>query len=378
MRRANFAIVDVDEFIRRFLIHVLPEFPPHSTLRPPRQWRAAWSAKNSGTPTLRPDGTLLTEPGYDAATGYLLFDPPAMPAIPEHPSRDDALAALAVLEELIEEFPFVDGVSHSVALSGILTTIARPALAVAPVHVFDKPVAGTGGSYLMDVVANLAIGTNAPPLTMTFETEENEKRLAAAALAGSPIIYLDNCSKPHWGPFLLTASSESKAQVRPLGKSDLVTVANTFTIFVVGINVEIGADMVRRTVKSRMDADMERPETRTFKRNPIAQTRADRGRYIAAALTAIRAYAAAGFPEELSPRAGYEDWSKFVRGPLVWLGKADPEESIQGMIFDDPQRQTRIDVFEALAAAGLADRPRTTANAWRQVHEILETDYRSP
>jgi putative DNA primase/helicase len=34
------------------------------------------------TPTLRPDGTILSEPGYDEATQLLLLDPPAMPAIP--------------------------------------------------------------------------------------------------------------------------------------------------------------------------------------------------------------------------------------------------------------------------------------------------------
>ncbi len=46
------------------------------------------------TPTLRPDGTILQAAGYDPATQLLLIDPPAMPDIPDRPSRDDALAAL--------------------------------------------------------------------------------------------------------------------------------------------------------------------------------------------------------------------------------------------------------------------------------------------
>ena len=48
------------------------------------------------TPTLRPDGSILSEAGYDPATRLLLVDPPAMPPIPQRPNRDDALIAIAV------------------------------------------------------------------------------------------------------------------------------------------------------------------------------------------------------------------------------------------------------------------------------------------
>ena len=50
-------------------------------------------------PTLRPDGSLLDVPGYDAATG-LLFDPrgESFPAIAAKPSRDDAAKALSRLK----------------------------------------------------------------------------------------------------------------------------------------------------------------------------------------------------------------------------------------------------------------------------------------
>jgi hypothetical protein len=42
------------------------------------------------TPTLRPDGSILSEPGYDPATKMLLLSPPPLPPIPPQPSRDDA------------------------------------------------------------------------------------------------------------------------------------------------------------------------------------------------------------------------------------------------------------------------------------------------
>src|SRR5262249_31315683 len=49
------------------------------------------------TPTLRPDGSLLNNEGYDAATGLYLINPPPMPTINLHPTREGAGAALALL-----------------------------------------------------------------------------------------------------------------------------------------------------------------------------------------------------------------------------------------------------------------------------------------
>ena len=34
------------------------------------------------TQTMRHDGTLLTKPGYDHATGLVLFNPPKLPPMP--------------------------------------------------------------------------------------------------------------------------------------------------------------------------------------------------------------------------------------------------------------------------------------------------------
>src|SRR5208283_614267 len=70
------------------------------------------------TPTLRPDGTVLAEPGYDAPTRLYL----------------------------------------ALALSGIMTAVLRGALPVAPMHVFRAHTPGTGKSLLVDVAAAIATG----------------------------------------------------------------------------------------------------------------------------------------------------------------------------------------------------------------------------
>src|SRR5205823_847083 len=58
-------------------------------------------------PTLCADGTVLDKPGYDPASG-LFFEPlgVAFPSIPDRPTKDQALAALAQLKALVATFPF--------------------------------------------------------------------------------------------------------------------------------------------------------------------------------------------------------------------------------------------------------------------------------
>jgi putative DNA primase/helicase len=94
------------------------------------------------TPTLRPDGTILSEPGYDEATQLLLLDPPAMPKLPRGRPRSIAERALKFLDSLLDEFPFTDEASRSVALSALITPVVRGAISVTPMHATTAPVPG--------------------------------------------------------------------------------------------------------------------------------------------------------------------------------------------------------------------------------------------
>src|SRR5262249_3290810 len=156
-------------------------------------------------PTMRPDGSLLLEPGYDPETCLLLIAPPPIPDIPESPTRDDALTALALLKNLLEEFPFVDGISRSVALSTIITPIVRGAFTVAPAHNTRASVAGSGKSYFMDTVAVMAHGELMPVITAGANSEETEKRVASALLSGQPLISIDNVNGELGGDALCVA-----------------------------------------------------------------------------------------------------------------------------------------------------------------------------
>jgi putative DNA primase/helicase len=120
--------------------------------------------------------------------------------------------------------------------------------------------------------------------------------------------------------------------------------------------------MVRRTLICRLDPNMERPETRQFKRNPFKDVLADRGKYIGAAMTIARAYLAAGEPGvDAATLASFENWSRFVQRPLIWLGRADPAKSIENISGDDPEQNTLRMVLIAWHAA-VAIQPSQSRN----------------
>jgi putative DNA primase/helicase len=291
------------------------------------------------TPTLRPDGTVLVEPGYDPTTQLMLIGPPSLPQMPEKPTYDEAYEALNVLDELLDDFPFVDDESRSTALSALITPVVRGAFAVAPMHAGRAPKAGSGKSYLLDTAAAIAIGEPCPAIAAGRDEAETEKRLVSVVLAGYPLINIDNVNGELAGDFLCQVIERPIVNPRVLGKSKTVRVPNRMTTFCNGNNLRLTGDMPRRALLCSLDAKTERPEEREFKSDPVERVLADRGKYIAAALTVVRAYIVAGRPGKLRPLASFKGWSDTVRSALVWLGRVDPVKTMATVRAEDPEEQ---------------------------------------
>lgn len=315
------------------------------------EWTFDLVAGVISTPTLRADGTLFVQPGYDPATRTILTDPPSLPSLSEQPTRNDALAAIHLLGGLIDEFPFVDGASWSVALSSFITPVVRCAFSVAPMHGARAPTPGTGKSYLFDIAAAIAIGQPCPVMAAGRNEEETEKRLGAALLAGKPIINIDNVTGDLGGDALCQIIERPIVEIRILGKSELVRIENCCTVFATGNNLCLLGDMTRRALLCTLDAKQERPDLRKFQRDPVAEVLADRGRYVAAALTVVRAYIVAGRPSVVAPLHSFEEWSNTVRSALIWLGHSDPVETMETARRDDPTLQAMEAVFAAFREA---------------------------
>jgi len=326
-------------------------------------WKIPTVAGIITIPTLRIDGTLLSEPGYDRQSRlYLVQDPDlVLPAIPEAPTREQALEALAMFNELLREFPFVSSVDRSVALSGLLTTVARPALATAPAIGISAHTPGTGKSYLVDIAAALSIGRRCPVIAPGKNEEELEKRLGPLILNSVPIISIDNVEGEIGGIFLCQATERPIVGLRPLGKSEIRDAECRSMVYITGNNLTLLEDMTRRALLANLDARVERPELREFNCKPFDRVLANRGAYIAAVLTILRAYRVAGMPCKLPRLASYEQWSDTVRSALVWLGEEDPVLSMEKTRKADPVAQAIRQLYaQWKKAIGLHER-RTSA-----------------
>jgi hypothetical protein len=288
-------------------------------------------------PTLRPDGSILDQPGYDEKTG-LVYQPMGVtfPLVPEQPTAEDALNAIEALKHPFREFPFVKGANLSVALADIITSVIRRSLPVAPMFAYSAPTAGTGKSLIVDIVCIIVTGERAAVITATRDEDEMRKRIDSAVLAGDAVVAIDNYDSPIRGSAICTALSQPMLKPRVLGKSELVQVPNTFSFHGTGNNLAVEGDATRRVLVSLLDAQVERPELRRFTFNVIEEVREQRAALAVAALTVVRAYLLSGAGEQATPLGGYEEWSAMVRDALVWLDEPDPVDVMERVREADP------------------------------------------
>lgn len=314
------------------------------------RWPFSTIAGLANAATLRKDGSVVQVPGFDPGSHLLLKNLPPMPMINARPSRAEGEEALALLKELLSEFNFVDLASEAVALSLILSVLIRSALDFVPMHIVSAPAAGSGKSYLIDLGALIATGQDAAVVAASGNPQETEKKLASVLMMGRTLIPLDNCNGEIGSDLMCQAITQPMLQMRTFGKlGEDVSIPNRFVIVATGINITAIDDLTRRTLLCRLDTDLESPWKHPYKKKPKDKILADRGRYIAAALTVVLAYLAAGEPEVEAERVnGFERWSRFVQAPLVWLGEADPVATMAAVREGDPKLQASIAALIAL------------------------------
>lgn len=329
-------------------------------------------------PTLRPDGSVIDQPGYDPVTG-LLFVPHGVdfPAIPIRPTHEQGRAALdLLLREVLNGFPFAEPHDRSAALSAILTACVRHALRSAPLHAFEAPRAGSGKSLLADVVSLIATGATATVMTFTPDPEELRKRILAVLMQGESVINLDNIEGPLHGESLCTVLTGESFSERLLGTNKTATAPTVCTWLATGNNLTLQGDMTRRVIPCQLDPQCERPEERQFSRNLYEWIPKHRPALVVAALTALRAYLVAGRPRQpIATFGSFEQWSDLVRSALVWLGEADPNQGRARLETTDPIG-TRLRGLMLVWYATFKTAPATSKEAVSRAHEKAWVDGR--
>jgi len=135
--------------------------------------------------------------------------------------------------------------------------------------------------------------------------------------------------------------------------SKTISVSTRTLILSSGNNVGPVRDMTRRCLSIHLAPQCENPACRSFTRpHLVRDLLKDRGRFVSAALTLVRAWVVAGSP--MAPcraLAGYGAWSDFCRQPLLWLGMDDPIEGLLEVMAEDPERATLISFMDAWMGA---------------------------
>jgi hypothetical protein len=100
--------------------------------------------------------------------------------------------------------------------------------------------------------------------------------------------------------------------------------------------------------------------------------RADRDKYVIAVLTILRAFHVAGAPFQTDPLGSFVEWSNWIRGALIWLGEADPCETMEKIRQNDPKLGAVVAVISQWAEVIGYDKRVTTKDLIDHAIEKVE------
>ncbi|MFW6388914.1 MAG: hypothetical protein ACOCY9_03300, partial [Desulfohalobiaceae bacterium] len=310
-------------------------------------------------PTIRPDGQLLQQPGYDQHS-KLLLDLPEAAYIPEQPNLQQCEQALIRLMRPFLEFPFCSELDWAVMLSGCLTAACRCSLPTAPGFGFDAPVQASGKTLLARSLSILATGQEPSvwPHTAGRDDEEIRKRLFSALREGSRAIVWDNVLGIFDSASLASALTSSQYRDRVLGKSESQQVPNKALFMLTGNNLCLAGDLPRRVLICRVDPGTARPYARQFDLDPALYVQTRRQEMVEAALTLIRGalvHAASPAPGRM---ASFEQWDGLVRQTVCWISEqpfargmfGDVMQAVDLAASGDPEQEALYNLLSELYA----------------------------
>jgi hypothetical protein len=241
------------------------------------------------------------------------------------------------------------GADESAFLCSLMTAVCRPSLWLAPGTVFRAPPmsgAGSGKGLLVRCINAIAFGRKPSAIAASFNREEQEKGIVTGLIAAGPSLFLDNFNNMTLkSAALASALTERPSKVRLFGRLATVSLNAAAFVALTGNGLRLSEDIVRRFIATELDAYMEDPEQRRFAVNALVEVTRRRSELLAALLTIWRW----GRTTELRagrPLGSYEEWSSWVRDPLLALDCRDPVERITEDKRRDPGRQAIIALFD--------------------------------
>jgi hypothetical protein len=217
-----------------------------------------------GAPVLRPDGSLLQDPGYDQATGLYLASKVALDRVPDDPTQEQvAEARQLLLKQFLGDFPWVSAADKANYVGLLVTPILRSYLrTLIPFGVVTSTMPGSGKTIL-----TCGLGMLYGQRVLTWTRSDEELRKSITSVLADPVgtIIFDNLAEGTViaSPVLARLITDRTWADRLLGKNTTAAFANDRVWTATGNNLRLGGDMRTRTVLVSLNPDMPRPEERT-------------------------------------------------------------------------------------------------------------------
>jgi hypothetical protein len=334
-------------------------------------------------PTLDGDGRLIDRPGYDAATRWYLGR--ALPglSLPERPGREEALAAAAVLRDLVQDFPWQHDSDLSRWLCLLLTACCRHLIDRTPLGLLTANTAGSGKTYLARLISIVAHGL-AMPILMSWPEgtefmargDEIRKRLASLLQESAALVLIDNLPRGEdfGGPEIDGFLTADAYHDRQLGRNDGARVGgpNRCLLLATGNRVAPCGDTADRTLVVRLLTSDPNPRARPPETYHIPDLErhalAERPRYLGACLTIWRAWILAGCPQSPGPHWGtFEAWVGSVVAMVRWLGWEDPLENRLAQMAESDREAQALGALLGLWCNVLGDQPVSAGEIIRRL-----------
>jgi putative DNA primase/helicase len=238
------------------------------------------------TPVFGRNGALLTEPGYHAEAKLLYHPEPGfrLPPIPAMPTEEDVAQAKAlILDDLFGDFPFVSDSERAHAVALLLLGFVRAMIdGPTPLHLIEKPEAGTGAGLMIDIIAAIVTGRPVSVMTASDNDEEWRKRITAKLRQMPAMAVIDNINNEIDSAALPAALTAPFWEDRILGVSEIVRIPIRCVWIATGNNPQFSREIARRIVRIRLDAKRDRPWLRSGFRHPdlMGWVRANRPRLV--------------------------------------------------------------------------------------------------
>jgi hypothetical protein len=244
---------------------ITPPTPVLTAALAPKEWPALRPLYGIvGAPVLRPDGSLLQEPGYDPATCLYLASKVLLDQVPEEPDgRQVGAARDFLLTTFLGDFPWVSEADKANYLGLLVTPILRGYLrTLIPFGVVTSTMPGSGKTIL-----TCGLGMLYGQRVLTWTHSDEELRKAITSVLADPVgtIIFDNLAEGTVidSPVLARLITDRTWADRLLGGNKTAAFANDRVWTATGNNLRLGGDMRTRSVLVGLNPDMPRPEERT-------------------------------------------------------------------------------------------------------------------